>query len=465
MAVVEISMDSHRLQSALNEANLAVWLSDRAHWRPIPVALSPVVVSRDAWTQIVEDARTLLGCFPKLLKWLQKPQQDKLFDLLFYELSPVEKMAARCPPDETWGHVTLRFDLYWHHGELKIIETNCTIPAMQAYSDIVTSCWKRAAQRSDYHMTFFENSNDLLASLTAKYREFGGGLPFPSIGILARPGDSQRRELEHYCDVWSQAGHRVVMVTPDDLAFDGRVWRSRDQTMDVIYRHIFGWRLDGHKSFSDWLTRSREVKLFNPLSAHYEVKGFLALLSMVSRNEAIASQVGMTPQEQSVILSRVPETDVIWPDRLKEMYSNYFVRNILDLSDQTVGDYVLKSNYGYGGHQVIMGDTWYDAATQDKLKGLMKVPSTISVSDGVRWMQSTKDSLWIVQQRMSGRIHRTAIVTPDAVTEEQDVYVDASVFLNSGPQTLCGGGVSRFATNQVVNIGTGGGLAPFAISR
>jgi hypothetical protein len=85
----------------------------------------------------------------------------------------------------------------------------------------------------------------------------------------------------------------------------------------------------------------------------------------------------------------------------------------------------------------------------------------VDLKSFLRWINSDQ-SLWVVQERMSGARRQTDVLTRGGV-ESWNAWFDASIFLNTKGRQLCGGGVSRMAESPIVNIGTGGGLAPLVI--
>ncbi len=429
----------------LSRQNVSVW--DRAAqgsggvWRPIPVAMEPVIVEKSSWDRLVADARVVLSAFPVVLAWLQRPENVQLFQRLFGHLSGIEAEAAAAPPEKNWGHATLRFDLFWQDDELKIIEANCTIPAMQAYSDMVRDSWRAGSSSGG---STGSNSGDLLESLLALYQIHGGTKSRPRIAIVHREGDSQLAELNHFEQRWGQK-FQTVRVTPETFA---------REPADLYYRHIFAHKVDAYPEIVTSLRDWRKARFFNPVSAHYEVKGFLAVLSAIAGDDALAASAGLSAEQRRAINDRVPWTRLLPCER----DTGEILRNM----DQ----YVFKSSSGYGGHAVFIGSEWGsergDTSTQARLRALMRSNDPVTPKDFLAWIAASP-GVWVIQQRVSGRRHKSKVITSSRDVIEVDGFVDASVFLNSGAPPLCGGGVSRFAAGPLVNIGTGGGLAPFAV--
>jgi RNase P/RNase MRP subunit p29 len=112
---------------------------------------------------------------------------------------------------------------------------------------------------------------------------------------------------------------------------------------------------------------------------------------------------------------------------------------------------------------VFVGTEWTTAIVQDRLRKLTGISGAVSLCDFLAFVSAQHDQTWIVQKRMAGMRHRTQVTQVSSDQEWVDGYVDLSVFLDSNYPPRCNGGVSRFAAGPVVNIGTGGGLAPLMI--
>ncbi len=439
----------------LKQRNVAVWRSDDATWSPIPVALTPTIVSAGVWSSLTDDARLVLSAFPKVMSWLLlRAGADEFMhaflDKMLNGLSMLESKIARLSPSESWGHVTVRLDLFWHHGDLKIIEVNCTIPAMQAYSDNVLAAWQIANGRSERVVS---NVDDLLQSLLGLYRMNGGICSRPRVAILHRAGDSQLGELQWIKKRWSGCGVETVLVTPDLLTGYGDTWLASGEPCDIVYRHIFASRLR-NELLVERLEKASKYHIYNPVSAHYECKAFLAILSHVAADPALSSLAGLTNEESLAIERRIPWSRVIG-GHIASISSEAVERRLEGL--------VIKRSVGYGGHQVILGDSWYSTHTQHKLNEMTGTDGPVDLKSFLEWI-NLDQSVWIVQERMSGARRQTDVLTRSGI-ESWNVWFDASIFLNTSGQPVCGGGVSRVAKNPIVNIGAGGGLAPLLIGN
>ena len=438
-----------RLKEELLRRKVAVYRAADNAWIPVPIALTPTTVKAAEWSDLERDARIILGAFPKIQRWLCDPGRRTLLKRIYEGLTGIEQEVSSLDPQAFWGHATIRMDLFWHEDAIKIIEVNCTIPAMQAYSDNVFGAWIDAGGKQD---SGSNNVRELLDSLLSLYRIDGGVLSRPRIVILHRQGDSQLGELLWIQREWSQIGFETLLATPETLSRAGDLWMVEGVPCDLVYRHIFAWRLE-QSAVSGALMDNRRFHIYNPPSAHYESKGFLALLSHLASADDLAKDAGLNADEIRAIRDRVPWSRLL--GRLDNAVSFQSVESRLP-------GLVLKRSIGYGGHQVFMGDAWDSDETQVRLRQLTSLVGQISFATFAAWAETKDTSLWIAQERMSGARRETEVLTASGV-ETWNAWYDASIFLNTRGSAICHGGVSRVATTPVVNIGTGGGLAPFVI--
>ncbi|MEY4632536.1 MAG: hypothetical protein RIQ81_2656 [Pseudomonadota bacterium] len=446
---------------------LAVWQANDSRWRPIPLATEPVFVPADEWQGLVADCRTVLSAFPLVLRWLQQPARERLRALVFRGLEGIEAELAARDPEASLDHATIRFDLFWHAGSWRVIEANCTIPAMQAYSDMARDAWLATTQRQ---LPDEGNTTQLLASLIGLHRRdhreaAGQGADLDRrlrIAILHRPDDSQMAELSHFKLVWSR-NHQVNLCTPDQLA-----WREASggipapgrfelltNPVDLVYRHIFAWRLAPRLDLLAALRQHRHAGIYNPVSAHYEAKAFFALVSTIADDDSLSREVGLPASLRDAIKRRVPWTRVIG-DHAQGV-------PVADIRSSDLEHLVFKCSYSYGGGQVFVGSEWNTAPVQERLRAATGVSGAVSLDLFLQHVRSQIRQAWIVQKRMDGMRHKTTLAHPDLDARVINGFADLSVFVDCNQPPQCAGGVSRFASGPVVNIGTGGGLAPLQI--
>jgi len=220
---------------------------------------------------------------------------------------------------------------------------------------------------------------------------------------------------------------------------------------ELIYRHIFASKLQNEDVLTG-LRNSRRFHIYNPVSAHYECKAFFAILSHIAADPDLWGEVGLTKEEAYAIERRLP-----WSRVIGGPLASVPAENV----ERRLEGLVLKRSVGYGGHHVLMGDSWFSEDNQARLERLTGMRSPVSFKSFATWMEQDS-SLWVVQERMSGAKRETDVLTTRGV-ERWNAWFDASLFINTAGPPICSGGVSRIAQSPIVNIGTGGGLSPFLI--
>jgi hypothetical protein len=347
------------------------------------------------------------------------------------------------------GLATARLDLFFDGEDLRVIEVNATIPAMQAYSDMVNEAYVASMGVSVRDEDKGSNTMDLLQSLLAHYAASGGSESCPRIGIVARKGDSQLAELRWFKMKWERAGYECIIGSPEDVAIAQSRLTLSGVPIDVTYRHIFASRLAAHSAFAEACARSQTFRVFNPVSAHLEAKAVLAEASRIAGDDAVSRSVGLSEIERAAIRRRVPWTRVIaeGPGSTPDGEACF---DLLGWVKTHQSDVVIKGNLGYGGHAVVVGDQFSGKDLQGR---------EVSWAGFVDGCASDQIGLWLVQAKVNGRQIDNSFVRGGQVVKER-TYVDCSIFANLGVDFLPSGGASRFSTNNVVNIGQGGGVMP-----
>ena len=430
-----------------NEAPLAIYDAESDRYRMIPASVDPLVIEDAVWQPIVETSQIILKGMNALIALWQQPALKKRSETIFSELSPFERASLQRPDRPTLA--TARFDLFFD-GEregLKIIEANTTIPAMQAYSDIIRRSWLRASGHDDQRAP---NTEDLLQSLLFLYRKNGGGELHPRIAIVARAGDSQMSELKFLKSHWEKQGYETRIVLPGDLKISaGRlIDRSSGVICDLIYRHIFASRLDQASDFAQALLQNQSFHIYNPIAAPLEVKALFAELNHFAGSPELASQIGLAENERQMLKRYMPWTRILKTTATPEEREEW--------KSLPAADCVIKGSSGYGGHSVFIGSEFHRLESQSRLHKLMKRSGIITWPEFIDFCSSESNGIWIIQRRLQGRRMKHRFFYDNV--SEQESYVDASIFAWS--HSVPRGGASRFALDPIVNLGRGGGLLP-----
>jgi hypothetical protein len=425
----------------------------------IPPILTPAAIPVERMRGASADAHAILSGISRITRVLMEDaSQAALRERLFGAFLPIEAEGLRASWRAAEQLATARVDyLVDPSGQPRALEVNATIPAMQGYSDCVAEAFIRAvaaarglstAQADALVAANGRNTDELLAALLAHHARLGGKNDHPlAIAIVARRGDAQRGELEHYARRWSELGHAPWLAHPEDARLDGGRALISGRAPDLIYRHIFARRLDPASDFARICLEPERHRVLNPIASHLEVKGMLGLLSAAAVDDALAARFHLTADERAATTRAVPWTRVLEKE----------------IAAQTIEDrdrLVLKRSWDYGGKSVFLGADFDGESSQARARTLM------SRSDDARieWRELVAFALadrdaWVVQELVHAERHRLLRVD-DAGVSPRDLYVDLSAYTNLGDAPPATGGAVRASESRIVNILGGGGLQP-----
>lgn len=422
---------------------------------PIPPLLTPVLpdtdaapAARDLLAGVVQVARAVFE------KRIEEPPG------LFNGLTPFEDACIR----SGWKHAervaSSRVD-YLHDvdGRLLALEVNATIPAMQAYSDIAASGWVRLVAPAlgarpetiaGALAALHSNVDDLRRSLLAASDQ--NGRPAPKrVAMLARKDDSQDGELAAIAKRFAEAGLEPVRVTPETYLANA--------PYDLVYRHLFARRLPAGDPLEAVFRDPKAVNLWNPVNGHLEIKGLLALLSTAAADSAFAARAAIEEGVLDTVKRVVPWTRLLLPgpatgpdgSRLSDLPA------FVSANPAAV---ILKRSWDYGGRSVFLEEDFspgtggfsarIEAATGRPLR---------SWDELVRFASRDPSGDWIVQSRVFPKKRRHLRVV-NGRPEWGELVTDVSAFTAHGGTFTPSGLTARGASGLVVNIVSGGGMAP-----
>lgn len=441
----------HRFQAAVESAPLGILQADRSY-RLIPASTQPIVFPK--WDELQHDAALILTAIAKVGSWLARGDKG---GRIFSGLAPIEREAAQAAADSNRGLATARLDLFFEQESLWVIEVNTTIPAMQAYSDMVRHALFSAQQIPSRYATQ-SNSQDLLDSLLDHYMISGGSKSSPRIGIVARAHDSQLAELLWLQRRWEEKGLDVGLFTPDDLTLkNGSLWAT-DAPLDLCYRHIFAHRLKTGTAFAEACRDSMRYRVFNPISAHMEAKAVLAELSRMAMEETAKDGLHLSPEERDATQRRVLWSRIIRPGA-SSTFEGQHCSDLPAWLKKNREKLVVKSSQGYGGKSVIIGDQFDSSSTQERLKEIMGRRALASWNEFIDFCLQDSSNLWIAQRKINGKRIEHAFLS-QGQRRQAETFIDASIFTASGAVRKPTGGACRFSHDVIVNLGQGGGLIP-----
>jgi hypothetical protein len=436
----------------------------------IPPLITPAAIEARTMAQVSADAHAVLSALVRLTEVLMTdPAQAPLRKRLFGSFTPLEAEGLQ----RTWrdaAHLaTARVDfLVDTSGRPRALEVNTTIPAMQGYSDCIAEAFLRelarvrgftTAQADALVAQNGRNTDDLLASLIAHLQRLGGarteGLV---IAIVARRGDAQRGELEHYVRRWGELGHDAYLAAPDDVHREEGRARVQGRTPDLIYRHIFARRLEPTSEFGQMLLEPGRYHILNPISSHLEVKGMLGLASAAADPVEPDDRWRLSDDERAAIRRTVPWTRLLQPGPTRAPDGSA-VDDLVAWTRAHGAALVLKRSWDYGGKSVFLGTELDTESSQSRLRALTGRPGELSWAELVDFALGDTDA-WVVQALVPGERETHLRVEPDGSVAERRLYVDLSAYTNTGPAPRPTGGAVRASESRIVNILGGGGLAP-----
>jgi len=340
-------------------------------------------------------------------------------------------------------------------GRLLALEVNATIPAMQAYSDIVAQGFVRHAGAAlgappaaiaRALAALHSNVDDLRRSLLAQASETESGQA-GRWALLARENDPQDGELAWIAERWREAGLEAVRVAPESYA----------GPYDLVYRHLFARRVPAGSPLEAIFRAPRKNHLWNPVNPHLEVKGVLALLSQAAAEPALAEAFELPEGELSAARRFLPWTRLLQEGAAVGPQGS----PLADLPAFVAAhprELVLKRSWDYGGKSVILAEDFEapDLAVRMNVLAGRKIGSW---ADLTRFALRDPSGPWIVQTRVTPRKRRELVVT-GGKAEWVEMVTDLSAFTGHGAAFTSSGLTSRASRSLVVNIVGGGGMAP-----
>jgi hypothetical protein len=432
---------------------------------PIPPLITPAAIERSRMQEVSADAGRILSSLVRLTEVLMtRPEHAPLRAKLFGSFTPLEAVGL----ERTWrdaAHLaTARVDfLVDTTGRARALEVNTTIPAMQGYSDCIAEAFLREVARTigstnsrtdQLVAQNGRNTDDLLSSLLAHYERLGGAKRIGlTIAIVARRGDAQQGELEHYVRRWTELGHQAYLAAPDEVKLEGGRAVIQGRTPDLIYRHIFARRLQLDEPFAQVILEPARHRVMNPIASHLEVKAMLALAS-----DAVDSgRFPLDDDERASLQRSVPWTRVLEP-RPGRAPDGSAVKDYVAFTRAHGADLVMKRSWDYGGKSVFLGAELDDAAAQARLRAVTGREGKLSWNDLVDFALADKDA-WVVQELVHAS-REAHLRVEDGDVSERSLYVDLSAYTNTGPAPRPSGGAVRASESRIVNILGGGGLSP-----
>lgn len=401
-----LSMEAQRRASALGLMRKDV---------PIPLVLSPTSLPRAELLGLGRAARLLTSALVKVARDVVTRRPEKA-RLLFQHLSPLETLALQQRFREAEDLLHARIDWFVDRaGNVKALEVNATIPAMQVYSDAAVRGFVQALRpaREALVARNFSNAAWLVDALLAAARHRARPL---RVELLHREGDPQLPELTALAALFSARGVEARTCTPQTVTLDG-------DARGVLYRHLFARHVEPGSPLGRAFLDPERHGLWNRVDGWLETKGLFAELSL-------HGDAGfLDADERAAVAELVP-----------------FTRLLDDVEDRALADgdrFVLKKSHDYGGKSVVIGrEAGGEAFRQALARARTDTPGS-----------------WVVQELVDApAIDR--FLCGQAGAARLPLHLDISTYASLIEGVPPGGSVCRAAPGRVVNIVGGGGVAP-----
>jgi glutathionylspermidine synthase len=331
------------------------WIDGRPRFRA-----EPVVVEADRYAALcraAEDVAT--ACHALVSVLLDEPRL--LEDVL--GLTPVQRaMWTAAAP--SW-HGIARADVFFTDEGIAVAEINCDTPTGEAEAIVLGELAAGTPATSDPNQELEERFLAMLEYVARRERVPGAGPP-RTVGLVYPTELTDDLPLVRLYRGWlERRGYGLVLGSPYNLTFDGARTRLFDIPIDVLLRH---YKTDwwGERQ-SPWRDEQIEddAPLVAPLRAVLSgmAAGTLAVINplgaVVPQNKRSLALMWeqihrFSPEAQAAIQSYVPLTR-----RLEVMHEE-------QLAAQRP-EWVIKSDYGAEGEEVVLGRDVDDATWRQLL--------------------------------------------------------------------------------------------------
>jgi glutathionylspermidine synthase len=367
----------------------------------------PIVISQSTYDELCRAAESVGNAYNELAQivWNNPAYVDD-----FFHLTPFQKLMW-LSSGGAW-HTIARLDVFITNDErIQICEMNSDTPSGEAEAVLLNQIlFKHALQQEDLINPNEQFENAFCEAVLQCYQKCVREVKqVPTIGIIYPtdlPEDLSMIEL--YRRWFERRGMRVVLGSPRNLSRNINAKISLFETeVDIFYRHYktdwWGEResawIDG-EAFEDadplatelvWLIedeRAGKIALINPLGAVL-TQNKLTMAFMWKYLSMFSTQ------NQNTIRAYIPET--------------LCISDVLDKSALKKNNWVLKSDYGCEGDEVIIGNDVSEEIWQASLEKAKPNRWILQrYFDAVKDDRNTNYGIYLVRGRASGIFTRVA---------------------------------------------------------
>jgi hypothetical protein len=442
------------------ERGLAVTNLDDGSTKPIPITATPVLIDPDELTRRRALAAQLASATLKMARHVLAT--EGLRGLVLDGLSPLERRFAQATFAQLTTLVTTRVDFFAAADQVRALEVNATIPAMQGYSDIAANTFLEVVGRhfgandriiAGWQAKNGSNALALYRALLDGYAQVRPGRAPQRIALLSRRNDAQLTEQRYLCERFREWGAEADVVHPDQLSGTDAV-RADGKVYDLVYRHLFVRRLEEPGlAGADWVQgllgepNGTRAVVLNPPASQVEVKAVFALLSQALEDGALAQAAGLDDHQLEAIAQAVPWT--------RPFRGAALLTQVQAEPDR----FVLKRSWDYGGRAVFVGRTRHEPGFAERTQAAYGAALDWNTLCE-RAVADTQGGGFVAQHLVETHPEEHLLCSGPAQLPVE-LYVDFSAYASVGldPQPKWGG-VCRGSLSHIVNIVGGGGVVP-----
>jgi uncharacterized circularly permuted ATP-grasp superfamily protein len=281
----------------------------------------------------------------------------------------------------------------------------------------------------------------MLDTLLRAYEEFLGRPPVdkPVIAIVDLKGLPTQKEFELFKEYFESEGYRSLIVSPDELIWDGAHLRAEGTRIDIVYKRLlvneyipiiekYPALLEAYRARAICMVNSFRSKLIHK-------KAVFAILTDEKYRKLFNTM------EVDAISKHVPWTRMV-EDRTTIHGSDSV--DLLSFIENSRERLVLKPNDDYGGHGIYIG--WNSNAEEWR--------AALGVA--------LKNGDYLVQERVPTARETFPALRSDGSVEFEEQLVDLDPLLFFGK---VGSAFTRLSSSELANVSSGGGMVPtFIIS-
>jgi glutathionylspermidine synthase len=331
------------------------WIDGRPRFRA-----EPILLAADRYTELCRAAEDVAAACQAMVSVLL--EEPRLLEDVLGLTSVQRAMWTAAAP--TW-HGIARADVFFTDDGVAVAEMNCDTPTGEAEAVVLGELAALPPGAFDPNRALEQRFVAMLEYVAKRERVREAG-PLRTVGLVYPTELTDDLPLVRLYRIWlERRGYALVLGSPYNLTFDGERTRLFDVPIDVLLRH---YKTDwwGERE-SVWRGESIEddAPLVAPLRAVLSgmASGTLAVVNplgaVVPQNKRSLSLMWeqihrFSPEVQAAIMRYVPLTR-----RLEVMHTE-------QLAVQRA-QWVIKSDYGAEGEEVILGRDVDDATWREAL--------------------------------------------------------------------------------------------------